>query len=151
MSSLAFDYHQLLPAASQGGVVTIGNFDGVHQGHAALIAQAKAQAHERGSKAVVLTFSPHPRELLVPDKPQPLLTTTAERVRLLRQLGADSVVTLRTTPELLGLSAIEFFEQVIQRQLQAIALVEGENFCFGRKREGTIATLQDFAPQLGCL
>ena len=133
---------QMPPAASRGGVLTIGNFDGVHLGHAALVAEARRLAGEQGGPAVALTFDPHPLKLLRPAQFQPVLTTISDRAELLEACGADHVVVLRTSPALLQLTAVEFFHSVIRDRLAARALVEGPNFGFGRNREGNVATLR---------
>jgi riboflavin kinase/FMN adenylyltransferase len=121
--------------------VTVGNFDGVHRGHAALLAELRRQARAVGGPAVALTFDPHPLQILRPEQFQPVLTTANDRAELIQACGADSVLLLRTTPALLHLSAAEFFHQVLRERLGAHALVEGPNFGFGRNREGTIETL----------
>ncbi len=139
IQTLAWD--ETPPASSRGGVVAVGNFDGVHRGHAALVAEVRRQARAVRGPAVALTFDPHPLQLLRPEQFQPVLTTAADRAELLKACGADHVVMLKTTPVLLQLSAAEFFHQVLQNRLTARALVEGINFGFGRNREGTIQTL----------
>jgi len=149
MASSTIDWRETLPSQCQGGVVSIGNFDGVHRGHASLIAEARAQGSTQGIPAVALTFDPHPRELLRPEVAVPPLTTTADRARLLQELGTDQVVILRTTPQLLALSAADFFAQVIQERLRATVLVEGPNFGFGHKREGNIDMLTRLCRQAG--
>lgn len=125
----------------RGGAVTIGNFDGVHLGHAALLGEAVRQARATGGPSVALTFDPHPLQILRPQQFLPLLTTLDHRSELLAALGTDHVVVLPTTPELLRLSAEEFFDQVVRDRLAARVLVEGVNFGFGRNREGNIDTL----------
>src|ERR1700722_11326418 len=105
MASHRIDWHDTVPAECRGGVVTIGNFDGVHRGHASLVAEVARQAHARRGPAVALTFDPHPGEVLRPGQSQPLLTTTADRARLLQELGAEQVLILHTTPDLLALTA----------------------------------------------
>jgi len=135
------------PAESRGGALTIGNFDGVHRGHAALLAEVRRQATVVGGPAVALTFDPHPLQLLRPEQFQPVMSTKEDRAGLLQLAGADHVVFLRTTPALLHLSAAEFFRHVIQEGLAARALVEGADFGFGRGREGTIETLRTLCPQ----
>src|SRR5438046_10280203 len=102
-----------LGAECRGGAVTIGNFDGVHRGHQALLAELGRQAAAVGGPAVALTFDPHPLRLLRPEQFQPTLTTLADRTELLHRYGADQVVVLRTTPELLQLSARDFFDRVL--------------------------------------
>jgi riboflavin kinase/FMN adenylyltransferase len=127
-----------MPDACRGGALAIGNFDGVHLGHQALLAEAVRQARP----AVAVTFDPHPIQILRPAAVQPFLSTLAERAELLQQYGVDHVLILQTTPALLHLEAREFFQRIIVDGLQATALVEGFNFGFGRNREGTIEALK---------
>lgn len=145
MALHAIDWHEVPPAACRGGAVTIGNFDGVHLGHAELVRHTCRLARP----AVVLTFDPHPLQLLRPERFLPLLTTPADRAALLQQLGADEVVLLRTTPELLQLSAGEFFRQVLRDGLQLRALVEGEDFRFGHRRTGDVPLLRSLCQDAG--
>ena len=144
-----FAWDDMPPVSSRRGAVAVGNFDGVHRGHAALLAEVRRQARAVGGPAVALTFDPHPLQLLRPEQFQPVLTTTADRAELLRTCGADRVLVLNTTPALLHLSAAEFFQQVLQDRLAAQALVEGVNFGFGRNREGTIETLSTLCHEAG--
>jgi riboflavin kinase/FMN adenylyltransferase len=137
----AIDWDARAPDDCRGGAVSIGNFDGVHRGHAALLAELRRQAGAVNGPAVALTFDPHPIELLRPQQAPPRLTTAEDRARLLLELGADRVLVLRATRDLLALSAAEFFARVIQDHLDARALVEGTNFGFGRGREGNVTTL----------
>lgn len=138
------------PAAEcRCGAVTIGNFDGVHRGHAALLAQVRTQAAAIKGPAVALTFDPHPLRLLRPESVPALLTSVLDRVQLLHAAGADHVLVLRTTPDLLQLSAAEFFEQIIQDRLRARAVVEGPNFGFGHQRQGNLATLSELCHRAG--
>jgi riboflavin kinase/FMN adenylyltransferase len=137
------------PDSCRHGAVTIGNFDGVHRGHAALLAETNRLAHRLGGPAVAVTFDPHPIFLLRPANAPPLLTTLADRAALLEQAGIDHVVILRTTPDMLRLSAREFFDRVIRSSLATRALAEGTNFAFGRGREGDIALLTRMAEEVG--
>jgi riboflavin kinase/FMN adenylyltransferase len=141
MALAKLNWNEAPPAECRRGVVTIGNFDGVHLGHAALLAELRRQAQTRGVAAVALTFDPHPLKLLRPAQFQPVLTTPAYRAELLLASGADQVLLLQTTPALLNLTAAEFFNLVIQEQFSAQAIVEGPNFGFGRNREGNIERL----------
>jgi riboflavin kinase/FMN adenylyltransferase len=141
MSVQRLAWNETPPASSRGGAVAVGNFDGVHRGHAALLAGLRRQARAVGGPAVALTFDPHPLQILRPEQFQPMLTTAADRAELIQACGADHVFLLKTTPVLLQLSAAEFFGQVLRERLGARALVEGANFGFGRNREGTIETL----------
>lgn len=142
MATHRLDFAQTPPAGCRGGVVSIGNFDGVHRGHLALLAELRRGALAHGVPAVAVTFDPHPLQLLRPGSFEPLLSTPQDRAALLQANGADEVVILRTTPPLLALSPREFFEQVIGERLEARGLVEGLNFGFGRGREGDVDTLR---------
>src|SRR5450755_2811599 len=104
MARHTLDWQETFPDSCRGGAVAVGNFDGVHLGHAALIAELCRQARELHGPAVALTFDPHPLELLRPGQSLPPLTTTADRGRLLHELGAAEVVVLHTTNSLLALS-----------------------------------------------
>ncbi len=130
------------PEALRGGAVTIGNFDGVHRGHATLVATAKRLAENVGGPAVAVTFDPPPVALLNPPAWKLPLSTLAERVAALERAGADHVVVLETDASLLALSAEAFFEDVLLRQLGAKAIAEGYNFHFGRGRGGNVNTLR---------
>lgn len=133
----------------RGGAVTVGNFDGVHRGHQALLAETARQADAVRGPAVALTFDPHPLQLLRPQQFQPVLTTLADRTALLQAHGAAYVVVLRTTPELLQLSARAFFDEVLRGRLAARAVVPGFNFGFGHNREGNVETLRTFCRAAG--
>ncbi|MFO0926282.1 MAG: riboflavin kinase [Gemmataceae bacterium] len=141
MASFRLDWHDTFPEACRRGAVAVGNFDGAHRGHAALIAETVRQARVVGGPAVAMTFDPHPLALLRPDRPPEMLTTAADRAACLLALGVDVVVTLVATPSLLELSAADFFARVLLGRLEARALVEGTNFGFGRQREGDVTLL----------
>lgn len=125
-------------------VLTIGNFDGVHIGHAALISRARqiAAHHASRPRVVALCFDPHPFTLLRPDFVPPRLTTFEERARLLRIAGADDVVRLQPTPEFLALSPDKFVAHIVA-QHAPVAIVEGQDFHFGKGRAGNNATLAE--------
>jgi riboflavin kinase/FMN adenylyltransferase len=141
-----------VPASNcRGGAVTIGNFDGVHRGHAALLAELHRQAQAVKGPAVVLTFEPHPLQILQPEQFMPMLTTVPDRVSYLQACGADEIAILQVNQELLQLRATEFFERIIRQNLGAKAVVEGFNFGFGRGREGTVETLIALCRQHGMI
>jgi riboflavin kinase/FMN adenylyltransferase len=141
MATYDLDWADRAPDECRGGAVAIGNFDGVHRGHAALLAELRAAAQRAGGPAVAVTFDPHPLALLRPDRLLPALSTLPDRAAWLQQVGADHVVVLRTTPSLLALEPADFFAKVLQEGLGARAIAEGGNFCFGRNRAGNIETL----------
>jgi riboflavin kinase / FMN adenylyltransferase len=131
-----------MPAACQGGAITIGNFDGVHVGHQSLLQETARQARAANGPAIAVTFDPSPMRILHPDKAGPQLTTIADRAVLLQQYGADHVLILKTSLTLLQLNPREFFDGIIVEQLQAKSIIEGYNFFFGHDREGTVEVLR---------
>jgi riboflavin kinase/FMN adenylyltransferase len=141
----AVDWRDLPPAEAGSAVVTVGNFDGVHLGHAALIRQAR----ELGRPVTAITFDPHPLKLLAPERFQPPLTTAADRAHYLLDVGADAVIILQTTPELLKIGPTEFFQEILVQRLGAKGIVEGFNFRFGRDRAGTLDTLRELCAEQG--
>jgi riboflavin kinase/FMN adenylyltransferase len=133
-----------LPRPLRGGVVSIGNFDGVHAGHARIVARLVEMARSLAVPAVVLTFDPHPARLLRPEQAPMPLSWTDYKARLLCELGVAAVVAYPTDDALLQLTASEFFQNIVQGQLQARGMVEGQNFFFGHDRGGDIVLLARF-------
>jgi riboflavin kinase/FMN adenylyltransferase len=132
---------EALPPSARGGAVSIGNFDGVHRGHAAIVERLLKRAEAVRGPAVVFTFDPHPVRLLRPEQSPPPLTWTERKAELLAGLGVDWIVAYPTDEALLELTAAQFFDRIVRESLAAKALVEGPNFYFGHNREGTIARL----------
>ncbi|MGH3415370.1 MAG: bifunctional riboflavin kinase/FAD synthetase [Actinocrinis sp.] len=132
-----------------GCVVTVGFFDGVHQGHRRVVRRAVALARERGASAVVLTFDPHPTEVVRPGTHPPLLSTAAHREDLMESLGVDAVLVLPFTLELSKLTPEQFVRQVLVDRLHAVAVVVGQNFRFGHRAAGTIGTLTELGAKYG--
>lgn len=132
-----------IPTGATSGVITVGNFDGVHRGHQRMLAHLREIADELSAPAVVVTFDPHPLSVLRPDDPLPRLTSIERRTALLREYGADEVVVLPVSTRLLEMSADAFFDDVIVRQLSAVGVVEGPNFHFGRDRSGDVSYLAE--------
>ncbi|MCE9567210.1 MAG: bifunctional riboflavin kinase/FAD synthetase [Planctomycetes bacterium] len=149
MSTVSLEWFAYPPPEFAGGVITVGNFDGVHLGHRALVAEAKKLARSFGGPAVAVTFDPPPHQVLHPGPIRPPLTTLADRAELLHAAGANHVVILQTSPSLLALSPEAFFEDVMARQLGAKGIVEGYDFRFGRNRAGTNATLRELCDAAG--
>ena len=135
------------PDSLRGGAVAIGNFDGVHLGHARLIERLRAMARRVGGPAVVFTFEPSPTRVLRPDAaPEPLLWLD-RKIEILDQLGADAVLVYPTDKSFLEMEAREFFDRVIRGRLAARAMVEGPNFFFGRNRSGNVEVLRQFCDE----
>lgn len=132
-----------VPAGLGPSVVSIGVFDGVHRGHAAVLGRAVALARQQAIPAVVVTFHPHPVEVVRPGTHVPRLTTLERRVRLIESLGADACLVLAFTPELAALSAVDFAGSVLQDALHATAVVVGADFRFGHRAAGDVQTLRD--------
>jgi riboflavin kinase/FMN adenylyltransferase len=131
-------------AAQLHGCVAIGNFDGVHLGHAAMLATLRDLAAEQGTQAVAVTFNPHPIAVLRPEFTPPILTTVEDRIELLHAAGADSVIVLPVTNSLLEMTAEQFFHAVVLNTFHANGVVEGPNFRFGRDRMGDTTILEGF-------
>ena len=130
-------------------VVTIGVFDGVHQGHARLIGRAVDLARGAGLPAVLVTFDPHPALVVGPPRDVGVLTTIEQRADLAGALGIDAVCVLPFTRELARLAPLDFVEQVLVRGLHAESVVVGANFTFGHRAQGDIGTLHRLGRQHG--
>lgn len=145
-----------LPAHLAGAAIAIGNFDGVHRGHRAVIDAAEALArgsqpgpHHRPRPAIALSFEPHPRSLFRPDEPLFRLTPPALKARLLEKAGLDALVTLTFDRGLAGMTAEEFLEELVVRRLGAHAVAVGYDFHFGKDRRGTPEFLVQHGRALG--
>jgi len=130
-------------------VLSIGNFDGVHLGHRAILSDVVAEARAAGAKALALTFDPHPEQFLRPGNAPRLLTPMDERVRLLAETGIDAVVALPFDADLAALSAHDFVIRILVEGLSVRSLHEGENFRFGRRAEAGVSELKNFGAELG--
>jgi riboflavin kinase/FMN adenylyltransferase len=135
----------------RNGAVAIGNFDGVHLGHARIVRRLVELARQAGGPALVFTFDPHPVRLLRPALAPPPLTWTDRKAALLAEQGADAILAYPTDEALLRLSAREFFDQIVVAALEARAIVEGASFHFGHDREGNVDVLRAFAEAAGIL
>jgi riboflavin kinase/FMN adenylyltransferase len=128
-------------------VVTIGSYDGVHRGHQRVIGTTVEIARERGLKAVVVTFDPHPSEVVRPGSHPPLLTPHHRRAALMADLGVDAVLILPFTLEFSRLDAVDFVRQVLVDALRCAVVVEGRNFRFGHKATGNVELLERLGVQ----
>jgi riboflavin kinase / FMN adenylyltransferase len=132
-----------LPPELKGGVVAIGNFDGVHRGHRSVLERALALAEARDVPALVLTFEPHPRTVFRPEQPVFRLTPAPMKARLLEAMGFRSVIEYPFDREFSQRSAEDFVKSVLADWLQASGVVTGFDFHFGRGREGGPAYLME--------
>ncbi|MHC4975404.1 MAG: riboflavin biosynthesis protein RibF [Planctomycetota bacterium] len=126
--------------------ITIGTFDSVHRGHASLIRTAREHVGPEGY-VIVASFDPHPRSVLTPNATPARLTTFEQRQQLARAHGADQLVRLTPTPQLLSLSPRQFIESILEQHSPS-CIVEGPDFHFGAQRAGSIETLQQLAREL---
>lgn len=129
--------------------MTIGVFDGVHAGHQALIGQAVEMAEHRGVPSVLMTFDPHPSEVVRPGSHPAQLTTLRRRAELVEQLGVDVFCVLPFTVELSRMPPDEFVHEVLVDRLHAAAVVVGENFTFGHKAAGNVDLLRRLGQRFG--
>jgi riboflavin kinase/FMN adenylyltransferase len=142
-----FRHFDEVPAALKGGVVAIGNFDGVHRGHQALIAAARAEAGAR--PLLALTFEPHPQEFFRPRPDSIRLTPLRSKARLLADLKVDALFALTFDRAMAGMTAEDFVRHVLVEALGAKSVVVGPDFEFGRGRAGNLATLRAMGAALG--
>ncbi|MBM3523428.1 MAG: riboflavin biosynthesis protein RibF, partial [Alphaproteobacteria bacterium] len=127
---------RLAPPELRGAAVAIGNFDGVHRGHRAVIDAARARASELDAPSAVLTFTPHPRRYFRPDQPPFLLTRLRTKLRLVSALGLDALFLLRFDAALAALTAAEFIDRVLLAALGIRHAAVGYDFVFGKGRRG---------------
>ncbi|MEP6649183.1 MAG: bifunctional riboflavin kinase/FAD synthetase [Lapillicoccus sp.] len=132
-----------VPADLGRSVVTLGNFDGVHRGHRAVLGQLVEQASSRGATSVAVTFEPHPLAVLFPARAPTPLTSLSQRLTLLAASGLDAVLVMEFTTEFARLSPQEFVEQVFVDALHACAVIVGEDTRFGWKNSGNVDTLRE--------
>ncbi|KEY98597.1 hypothetical protein AI27_10555, partial [Sphingomonas sp. BHC-A] len=130
-----------------GGIMALGNFDGFHAGHQAVVRRAVALARAQGRPAIVATFDPHPMRLFRPDTPWFRLTTLDQRERLFARAGADAMLVFDFTRELAALDPRAFVDLLARWGVAGV--VTGEDFTFGRDRAGSIATLAELGAPLG--
>ena len=135
---------------SLASVVTIGNFDGVHLGHQTILGQLKRLANLNQVQSVAILFEPQPQEYFIRKGGAPArLTRFIEKVNLLDQQGVDCIVVLRFTPSFAQLSADEFVKQILVQGLRAKHVIVGDDFCFGRDRQGNFTSLVESGRQFG--
>jgi riboflavin kinase / FMN adenylyltransferase len=138
-----------MPASAIGAVAAIGNFDGVHIGHRAVLAAARSAAAAQGAPFAVLTFEPHPRRFFAPEAPPFLLNSFRAKARLLKEAGVEVMFSLRFNRAFAGISAPDFVGDVLARQLKLGGVAVGADFAFGHKRGGDVALLRQLGAAHG--
>jgi len=137
------------PSATRGAVMAIGNFDGVHRGHQALLTRAQALAADRQARSGVIVFEPHPRAFFQPDRPFFELTPLPRKLRLMELLGLDVAAVVHFDADLASLAAEQFVQGVLIDGLQISHAVAGYNFFFGKGRGGNPTVLQELGSKAG--
>lgn len=137
------------PAHWQHGVVAIGNFDGLHLGHQAVIAQLMRAADAADAPPIILCFEPHPRRFFQPGSPRLRLMRLAEKVRQLEKMGVQAMLVQRFNRAFSELSAEAFIREVLVAAMQARIVMTGEDFMFGHRRTGNAQLLAQYAEQTG--
>ena len=131
-----------VPERLRGGIVALGNFDGFHKGHQAVVARAVHRAHAEGRPVLVATFDPHPVRHFKPDLPPFRLTTLDQRERLFAEAGADAMLVFHFGEELASVTAPDFVTDHLASRIGAAGVVTGEDFTFGKGRGGDVELLK---------
>jgi len=144
-------FHNLeeIPADFGPTIVSVGNFDGVHRAHRAVLRDMVTSAREHQARAVAVTFEPHPIRILRPDAGLKLITPVGEKLRLLETTELDAVLLLPFTRDLSLMTPHEFAHDVLKKRLHALEVYEGYNFHFGHKAAGNVDMLTQFGHELG--
>lgn len=127
---------------THNSIVTIGNFDGVHLGHQAILKRLVTEAHEQNLKSVVILFEPHPKEFFMQELAPRRLQNLRDKIRLIKDHGVDYIMCLRFFKQLAELTPDQFMNNILQKKLHAKTLVLGDDFCFGKDRKGNLNTLK---------
>jgi len=148
MMHIIYNFDEL-PEHPDGSVVTIGNFDGVHRGHQAILAHAQRLAKEHGLPLYVITFDPAPSKLLRPEHAPKLLTPLPIKKQLLARCGIERLIIVATTLSFLATPPRHFVRDILVKKLRVKHIVEGETFGFGQQRQAGIGDLQQWAAEFG--
>lgn len=130
-------------------VLTVGNFDGLHVGHRAIMRTVIARAQALDGEAVVYTFDPHPRKILQPERAPGLLTTVEQKLEILEELGVDVVVAEPFDSEFASIAPERFVRQHVHSRIRPVEVYVGYDFHFGKDREGSMKLLTELGPHLG--
>lgn len=146
---IRLDSLQPVPEAMRGGIVALGNFDGFHLGHQAVVGEAIRWAKAEGRPAIVATFDPHPVRHFKPDAEPFRLTTLDQRQELFAAAGADAMLVIHFGADVAGMTALEWIEAGLVGHLGAVGVVTGEDFTFGKGRSGNAQVLRQEGPRFG--
>lgn len=146
---IRLDNRHAIPDSLRGAVLALGNFDGFHRGHQAVVGEAIRWAHSEGRPAIVATFDPHPVRLFQPDAEPFRLTTLDQRQELFAAAGAQAMLVLHFDAEMAAMSASAWVEDMLVQRLGAVGVVTGEDFTFGKGRAGNPALLREIGAGLG--
>ena len=138
-----------VPDHLRGAVVALGNFDGFHRGHQAVVGEAIRRAREQGRPAIIATFDPHPVRFFAPHVPWFRLTTLEQRQRLFAEAGADAMLVFEFDAELAATTAEDFVVKLLAERLGVSGVVTGEDFTFGKARGGNTQVLRDLGAAHG--
>lgn len=133
----------------KSAVITIGNFDGVHIGHQALFHEVLERAEAMGGTAIAMTFEPHPIRVITRNGHPPLITLVEQKTELIEKAGMDVLICIPFTLEFAALSARAFVEDILVKRIGMKAIVVGQDYTFGNKREGNVDLLKRYADELG--
>ena len=134
-----------VPAPLRGGIVALGNFDGFHKGHQAVVGRAVTRARAEGRPVLVATFDPHPVRYFAPDVPPFRLTTLDQRERLFAEAGADAMLVFHFDKALASVTAADFVTDYLATRIGAAGVATGEDFTFGKGRSGDVGVLRVLA------
>ena len=148
---IRLDHRQPIPAEMHGAILALGNFDGFHQGHQAVVGEAVRWARAEGRPAIVATFDPHPVRYFWPDTAPFRLTTLDQREELFAAAGADAMLVFHFDQSIAGMMAQRWVEEWIHGAIHAAGVVTGEDFVFGKDRSGNAASLHDLGKRFGIM
>jgi riboflavin kinase/FMN adenylyltransferase len=144
-----FHHLEQVPGDFGPTILSVGNFDGVHRAHQAVLAQVVQRAKERGVRSLAVTFEPHPTRILRPDVAPKLITPLPRKLDLLAATGLDATLVLPFSRDLSLTSPRAFAEEILCRRLHAVEVHEGANFHFGRKAQGNVRRLAGYGSEAG--
>ena len=146
---IRLDHRQPMPDALRGAILALGNFDGFHQGHQAVVGEAVAWARAEGRPAIVATFDPHPVRFFRPDTPPFSLTTLDQRQALFADAGADAMLVFHFDATIAGMPADRWVSEIIHDRLGVVGVITGQDFVFGKHRSGNATSLREQGRPLG--